>query len=219
MKINLLTALLLTAGCSSVSSQSTPANVSTPAPAGASVVGSGEASAIDPSYTEADVAFMQGMIGHHSQAVEMTALVAERAARPEIRLLARRIDISQVEEMEIMRRWLRERGEEVPVAVAPGGHAHHQHSGHGTGGAEHALMPGMLTEAELGRLRAARGEEFDRLFLEFMIRHHEGALVMVADLFAAGGGQDPEIFQFASHVDGDQRIEIARMYRLLAAGG
>jgi uncharacterized protein (DUF305 family) len=122
--------------------------------------------------------------------------------------------------MEVMRRWLSERGEQVPEGMDH--HHHHQpgagHAGHGAD-SDHAPMPGMLTAAQLERLAAARGAEFDRLFLEAMIFHHEGALLMVAALFQAGGGQDPEVFQFASHVDGDQRIEIARMYRMLANPG
>jgi uncharacterized protein (DUF305 family) len=167
-----------------------------------------------PEYTQADVRFMQGMIVHHRQAVEMTALVPERSARPEIRLLARRIDIGQADEMALMRRWLEDRDE--PVEGAAGDHAHGGHHGHATHGAEHDRMPGMLSPEEMERLAAAAGDEFDRLFLESMIRHHEGALEMVAELFATdGAGQEPEIFQFATHVDSDQSIEIARMRTML----
>jgi uncharacterized protein (DUF305 family) len=156
-------------------------------------------------HDDPDVAFMQGMISHHAQAVHMTDLVADRSVQPEILRLAERIAISQVEEIEFMEDWLRTRGAAVPDASDP--HLHH-----GEGG---ELMPGMLTHAQLMQLEAARGSEFDRLFLEFMIQHHEGALEMVRQLFAAGGGQESEMFQFASHVDGDQRIEITRMYRML----
>jgi uncharacterized protein (DUF305 family) len=156
-----------------------------------------------PGYSAADVRFMQGMIAHHAQAIVMTDMVAERTEREQIRLLARRIADSQNSEMDMMRSWLGSRAE--PVAGA--------HAQHGEG----AHMPGMLTEQELDRLRAATGADFDGLFLDFMIRHHEGALEMVADLFAAKGGQEPEIFQFASHVDADQRTEIQRMRRMLAA--
>lgn len=151
---------------------------------------------------EADVQFMQHMIVHHAQALEMTSLVRERTTNEQIRLLARRIERSQEDEMARMRSWLRARG-----AAVPDEHAHH--SGH-------EGMPGMASAEELARLRAATGPAFDRLFLELMIRHHEGALVMVEQLFATpGAGQDPELFQFASHVDADQRMEIARMRRLL----
>lgn len=164
-------------------------------------------------YTEADVRFMQGMIGHHAQAVVMTRMVPTHTGNADLRLLAQRIDISQQDEMAAMRRWLETRGETVPAA---GGHA--GHGGNHAPGTDHAAMPGMLTPEELARLDAARGVEFDALFLEFMIRHHEGALVMVEQLLATpGAGQEPEIFAFASDVDADQRAEIARMQGMLAA--
>lgn len=156
-----------------------------------------------PGYGEADVRFMQGMIAHHAQAIVMTDMVAERTEREQIRLLARRIADSQNSEMDMMRSWLTSRGEAVAGA----------HAQHGEG----AHMPGMLTQAELDSLRATRGDAFDRTFIDFMIRHHEGALEMVADLFAANGGREPELFQFASHVDADQRTEIERMRRLRSA--
>lgn len=171
------------------------------------VVAGGAPMAARAPHVAADVAFMQGMIAHHLQAIEMTALVAGRTQRQEIERLARRIEASQDDELELMRRWLAERDEAVPDE-----HAHHAHHAGG------APMPGMLSAQEIARLAAASGAEFDRLFLESMIRHHEGALVMVAELFAVeGAGQEPELFQFASHVDSDQRIEIARMQRMLAA--
>jgi len=150
-------------------------------------------------YTEADVRFMHGMIPHHAQALDMTDLIADRTDNENIRRLAQRIEISQLDEIARMRRWLESRGESVP------GEHHHG-----------ALMPGMLTEEEMARLSAAQGSEFDRLFLELMIHHHEGALVMVDDLFTTdGAGQEAEIFLFASHVDADQRAEIARMRGML----
>ena len=153
-------------------------------------------------FTDADVRFMQGMIGHHAQALEMTALLRSRTARDDMKLLARRIDDSQADEIKLMRRWLDVRGQQVPAE-----HAHH---------APGALMPGMLTAEDMARLAAAQGPAFDRLFLEFMIKHHEGALVMVKALFAASGaGQEPEIFAFASDVDADQRMEIERMGNML----
>jgi uncharacterized protein (DUF305 family) len=120
-----------------------------------------------------------------------------------MRLLAKRIELSQADEIGMMQRWLKRRG-----AVVPDAHAHHEHGG--------LLMPGMLTPEEMSRLEAATGPAFDRLFLESMIRHHDGALTMVHDLFAAAGaGQDPEMYAFASDVDADQRIEIDRMSALL----
>lgn len=156
-------------------------------------------------HTEADVRFMQGMIPHHAQALEMSALVEERTDNRDIRLLAKRIDISQRDEIGLMGRWLQARGEEVP-----GEHAHHMMGDHG-------LMPGMLTPAQMAQLREARGPDFDRLFLEFMISHHEGALFMVRELFSSpGAGQETEISTFASHVDADQHIEIQRMRQMLA---
>jgi uncharacterized protein (DUF305 family) len=154
-------------------------------------------------YTAADVRFMQGMIHHHAQAVEMSALVPGHTGSPQLRLLAERIDISQKDEIRLMQRWLRTRGEAAPEVE--GAHAHHQAG----------PMPGMASAEEMARLRAASGVDFDRLFLELMIRHHEGALTMVAQLFAGGGGQEPELYQFAADVDADQRAEIARMRPLL----
>jgi uncharacterized protein (DUF305 family) len=157
-------------------------------------------------HTAADVAFMQGMIAHHLQAVEMVALIDARSQRADIRLLGQRIAASQNDEIELMEKWLRDRGEPLP-----GRHAHHA--------GDHARMPGMLTAAQMARLAAATGAEFDRLFLAAMIIHHEGALAMVADLFETpGAAQEEEIFTFASHVEADQRIEIARMHRMLRAG-
>lgn len=154
-------------------------------------------------HTAADVRFMQGMIGHHAQAVEMTALLASRTTSDAMRTLARRIEVSQADEITMMQRWLEARGQEIP-----GPHAHHM--------AGATLMPGMLTQAEMDRLAAATGDAFDRLFLEGMIKHHEGALVMVKELFATpGAGQESEIFAFASDVDADQRMEIDRMRGML----
>ena len=160
-------------------------------------------------YTDADVRFMQRMIPHHAQALTMASLVPARADRDAIRLLAERIAVSQQDEIAMIRRWLEKRGEEIPPPDA-----HHGH--HGAG--QHAAMAGMLSPEELARLEAARGPEFDRLFLEYMIRHHEGALMMVDELFASGGaGQEPDIFRIASEVDADQRAEIERMRRVLSA--
>jgi len=174
-------------------------------------------------HTEADIRFMQHMILHHMQAIEMSRLVPERTSRPELLLLARRIDRSQDDEIALMARWLQERGEEVPAAagdiVEQGPHAHH--AAHAAGDPEGpALMAGMLTEAQFAELRVARDEDFDRLFLELMIYHHEGAIKMVRELFAShGAAQDTEIFQFANHVGADQQAEIDRMRSLLLRGG
>jgi uncharacterized protein (DUF305 family) len=160
-----------------------------------------------PSHTPADVRFMRQMIAHHAQALEMSALAPERSSHDQVRLLARRIAMGQADEMALMEQWLRARGEAVEDPAEA--HRHHDHE------APHP-MPGMLTAPQMARLAAASGAEFDRLFLEAMIFHHEGALAMVEELFATpGAGEEAEVYQFASHVDGDQRIEIARMYRLL----
>lgn len=155
-----------------------------------------------PGHTAGDVEFMQGMIGHHAQAIEMTGLLKTRTNSDDMRKLAQRIEVSQADEIKMMRNWLETRG-----AAVPGEHAHH---------APGALMPGMLTAEEMARLAAAKGPAFDKLFLEYMIRHHEGALVMVRDLFATpGAGQESEIYSFASDVEADQRMEIARMVGML----
>ena len=156
-------------------------------------------------HTPADVKFMQGMIGHHAQAVDMVALLKSRTAREDMRLLGLRIELSQEDEIRMMQRWLEVRGQEIP-----GPHAMHAHGA--------TLMPGMLTEEEMARLAEAKGAEFDRLFLEGMIKHHGGALTMVQELFAtAGAGQEVEIFSFAADVDADQRMEIDRMGAMLNA--
>ena len=156
-----------------------------------------------PEHTAADVAFMQGMIGHHAQAVEMTDLLQTRTQSEDMRKLAKRIEVSQRDEIKRMQEWLRARGEPLPDP-----HAHHAHDA--------APIPGMLTPAEMKRLADASGREFDRLFLELMIKHHEGALTMVRQLFAsAGAAQDTDIFAFASDVDADQRMEIQRMSAMI----
>jgi uncharacterized protein (DUF305 family) len=156
-------------------------------------------------HTAADTRFMQGMIGHHAQALEMAALVYTNSQSEEMKLLAKRIEVSQIDEINMMKEWLTARREKLPDE-----HAHHA--------GDHALMPGMLTQAEMKALTAAKGVEFDRLFLIGMIKHHQGALTMVKELFATpGAGQDAEIFAFASDVDADQSMEIDRMSAMLAA--
>jgi len=155
-----------------------------------------------PSATEADTRFMQRMIPHHAQALEMTALVAQRASGPAVRAMALRMQISQRDEIALIEQWLRGRGHAISGS-------------HGNGPAT-GLMPGMLTPEQMSALGGARGSRFDRLFLELMIQHHEGAITMVEELFgSSGAGQVSEIFQFASEVEADQRMEIDRMRRLL----
>lgn len=153
-------------------------------------------------YTEADVVFVRDMLHHHAQALVMTGYVEERTESADVRLLAERMQIGQDDEMGQLERWLQERGE--PVRDPDGGHD------------EHTLMPGMLTADELAGLEAATGDEFDILFLESMLRHHEGAIVMIEELFAEGGGAEPALGELARHFDSDQRIEIARMSTMLS---
>jgi uncharacterized protein (DUF305 family) len=162
-------------------------------------------------YTEADVHFMTGMIPHHAQALVMSALVATRSSRADVRVLAERIIVGQRDEIEFMRMWLADRARPVPAADAT-----HMRMSHG--GVEHdMLMPGMLTDAELAQLEGSTGVEFDRLFLTFMIRHHEGALEMVEELFASpGAGQEEDVFRLASDIVADQSTEIDRMEKILA---
>lgn len=182
---------------------------SPPAPGEASGVVTRETTgaARRPGHTAADTRFMRHMIGHHAQALEMTRLVPSRTRRDDLRLLAERIDVSQRDEIGLMRQWLQQRGEALPSSDAH----HHAAMGHGQ------LMPGMLTATELEQLAKATGARFDRLFLESMIRHHEGALAMVKELFGTqGAAQETETYRFASDVEADQRAEIARMRALLA---
>lgn len=195
-----LLSLLATASCRSAGGTGAPTLVQPGAPGEpARTVSAAEAVGPAAKVSDADVRFMQDMLVHHAQAVEMTTLLRTRTARDDMRLLAGRIEASQDDEMAFMRRWLETRGLDVP-----GAHAAHDHGA--------APMPGMLSPQEMERLAAVRGPAFDRLFLEGMIKHHAGALEMVARLFATpGAAQETEIFGFASDVDADQRIEIARM--------
>ncbi len=154
--------------------------------------------------TPADVKFMQGMIGHHAQAVEMVALVPTRTQSEDMKKLSMRIEVSQEDEIKMMKGWLTARGQKLPDE-----HAHHTPAG---------MMPGMLTAEEMTRLGAAKGIGFDRLFLEGMIKHHMGALTMVEDLFnSPRAGQESDINAFAADVDADQRMEIERMGAMLNA--
>jgi uncharacterized protein (DUF305 family) len=166
--------------------------------------------AAQPAAGPADARFMRDMIGHHAQALEMVALVPDRAGRDDVRRIAGRIRVSQEDEIATMRRWLEAHGASAPAADAHGGHhGAPEHAQHGA--ADHAGMPGMATAEEMARLAASTGAAFDSLFLELMIRHHEGALVMVDELLSSGGGQTSEVFQIASEVAADQRMEIDRM--------
>jgi len=162
-----------------------------------------------PPASPADVLFMQGMIMHHAQAVEMTAMIDSHTENKDVRSLGARISRSQSDEIKFMRRWLASRGQSADIP--------HQHMTHGNMSHEAmALMPGMLTSEQMEALRKAKGEEFDRLFLKGMIQHHGGALTMVKDLFdTAGAGQDAELFNFVTDVDSGQRAEIRIMQGML----
>ena len=163
-------------------------------------------------YNEADVAFMQGMIPHHAQAVLMAKMAKTHGAREDVRILCERILVAQSDEITLMRNWLRDRGQFVPAADA----THHKHTMNGV--AHDMLMPGMLTPEEMAALDKARGPEWDRLFLAGMIKHHEGALSMVDDLFESYGAlQDDDMFKFASDVYADQTTEIDFMQKMLNA--
>ncbi|WP_155368269.1 DUF305 domain-containing protein [Catellatospora vulcania] len=155
-----------------------------------------------PPHNAADTAFMRKMIPHHAQALEMIALVADRSRSTGIAQLAERIKISQQDEIAQMERWLSSRQEALPSP-------HANHVGHGD------LMPGMLDQADLTRLAQASGPAFDRLFLEYMIRHHQGAVTMVDQLYQAGGGIEPASDRLAREVNADQQIEIRRMREML----
>lgn len=157
-----------------------------------------------PRYVKADAEFLQGMIAHHAQAVAMSVLMPSRSKSGPLNSLAERITVSQKDEIKMMRRWLLEHGAEAPDPLV-----HPDHAGH-------VMMPGMLTPEEMARLTAAKGAEFERLFLEGMIKHHEGAITMVTELFKTrGAAEDVVIYKMAGDIEADQRAEIARMRALL----
>jgi len=200
----ILAGVTLTA-CQSLSSQTGAPVVVTmgrPGEASTSAPMSSAAKGVTLPYAPGDVAFISGMITHHAQAIEMVNLLKSRTDSESMRMMALRIEVSQNDEIAWMRRWLEERKQPLPAE-----HAHHMPGG---------MMPGMLTDAEMTKLAAAKGPEFDRLFLEGMIKHHMGALIMVEELFnAPGSAQQADMFDFASHVDADQRMEISRMTQML----
>jgi uncharacterized protein (DUF305 family) len=165
-------------------------------------------------YTEADIAFMSGMIHHHAQAIAMSELAPKNGASPAILRLTARIINAQSDEIRLMQGWLRDRAQPVPEPNPAG-----MPMDHG-GGTHHMLMPGMLTPEQMAELRAARGEAFDQLFLRSMIVHHRGAVEMVKELLAApGAAQDETIFKFAADVHVDQSTEIRRMMSMLLEMG
>lgn len=203
------------AGCSSARTN-TPATVQA-APPASTVTTSPEASAraradsVRRPYTEADVHFMSGMIGHHAQALVMAGWAPTHGASGPVRRLCERILNGQQDEIITMQQWLADREKPVPPADPAG-------MSMVTNGVEHTMrMPGMLTDEQMKQLDAARGAGFDRLFLTFMIQHHKGAVAMVKQLFSTyGAAQDQTVFKFASDVNVDQSTEIARMEKMLA---
>ena len=164
------------------------------------------------SFTDADVAFMAGMIGHHAQALVMSRLAPTNGANTQVSTLAARIINAQTDEIVIMQRWLRQRGQPVPEVHIEGLNL----MIHGGGEHDHLHMPGMLTDQQLHELDEAQGAAFDRLFLTYMIQHHSGAVTMVDDLFATDGAAlDQAAFKLASDINVDQITEIARMELML----
>jgi uncharacterized protein (DUF305 family) len=176
--------------------------------AGAAATAGAQAAPPPKTYTPADVHFMAGMIGHHAQAIQMAQWAPTHGASPAVQRLCERIVVAQTDEIAMTQRWLREHGEYVPPAD-PRGHIM-------PGMEQPMLMPGMLTPQQMAQLDSARGPAFNRLFLTFMIQHHQGAITMVQDLLAVpGAAQDGPVFRFANDVNVDQTTEINRMQLML----
>ena len=211
-----LLSLAVLTGCKTTGSGSSQAPIVQPGAPGQSSQAVAASKASDLSgvqATEADIKFMQGMIHHHAQALEMVALLEKNTSSDDMRKLGNRIKISQRDEIGMMQRWLRARGQD-----APDPHAMHMPGMMDMDHGDMVMMPGMLTEAEMQHLASLKGVEFDRAFLTGMIKHHGGALTMVKELFATpGAGQESVIFAFASDVEADQQMEIDRMNGMLAA--
>ena len=163
-------------------------------------------------YTQADVHFISGMIGHHAQAITMARLAPTHGASPSMQTLAGRVINAQQDEIALMQQWLKDRGQQVPEASRTGVKMT-------MGGMTHEMtMPGMLTEQQLQELDKAQGKQFDELFLRYMIQHHQGAVSMVKELFSTrGAGLDETVFKLASDVNVDQTTEIERMQKMLFA--
>ena len=209
-------AALTASACSGSADQATPPPAAAATPQAPAIVqpgAPGQASTVvdkvptfhDNNFTDDDVKFMQGMIHHHSQALQMVAMIATHTKTPELIAMGQKIHLSQSGEITSMKAWLTARKQTVPMMMDDGTVMDHGE----------APMPGMLTPAQMKALDAARGAKFDELFLTGMIQHHKGALKMVVDVRAAGGGKEPNIGGFLNDVDNDQRMEIVRMYGLL----
>jgi uncharacterized protein (DUF305 family) len=206
------------AGCSGpaapTASRTAPQPATDAASSDAAYIAKARADSLRNPYVEADVEFMYNMIGHHTQAITMAHMAPTHGGSPEVQRLAARIINAQKDEIATMERWLRDRQKPVPVIPADGSAPMMLMNGE----TMHMLMPGMLTPEQLKALDAARGEEFDVLFLRDMISHHRGAVSMVKDLFGSyGAAQDELVFKFANDVNVDQTTEINRMEKMLAA--
>lgn len=211
--IPILATALLAGACSPGTQQGVQTSPApAPPPTGAQVdagVAKAQADSTRLPWTEADARFMTNMIGHHGQAIVMARMAPTHGASAAVQRLAERIINAQLDEIGTMQRWLRDRRQPVPETDATGAGMTHAHG--------HELMPGMLTEEQIKQLDQARGGEFDRLFLTYMIQHHRGAVTMVEQLFGSyGAGQDETVFKFASDVNVDQSTEIDRMEEMLA---
>jgi uncharacterized protein (DUF305 family) len=214
LALSSLSSLALIAATACQSTQHAPPEIRM-AP-GAGVVGAGSAGAIAAAdraaaaFAPADVAFMQGMIPHHAQAVIMARWARTHGARADVRVLCERIAIAQSDEIHLMRGWLAERKQEVPDSMST------KHLMKMNGMMHEMLMPGMLTDEQMKALDAARGSQFDRLFLVGMMGHHQGAIAMVRELFSHGdAGHDDTVFKFATDVEADQTAELHKMQLML----
>jgi uncharacterized protein (DUF305 family) len=203
-------------------------------PGDAGAIARARADSLRYPYTKADIDFMTGMIHHHAQAFVISRWAVSHGADAAVQRLTARIINAQTDEIHLMQTWLKDRLQPVPTVdstgavtmpaaagAAAGGHdMHAMHAGHDMSGMGGMMMPGMLSDAQLKELDAARGAEFDRLFLTFMILHHRGAVTMVKTLFTSdGAGQDETIFKFANDVEVDQSTEIKRMYTMMLERG
>ncbi len=218
-QITRIVVALVTAGALGACGKSQTPVQATPSPAvgqtgESAAVARARADSLRYPYIKADIDFMVGMIGHHAQAVVMAEWAPSHGASPSVQTLCARILNAQNDEIQLMQRWLRDRNQPVPEPVGDGMSVKidgvvHQHD---------MMMPGMLSMEQMRELDAARGPDFDRLFLKYMIQHHKGAVAMVQKLFATdGAAQDELTFKFASDVNVDQTTEIARMEQMLFA--
>jgi uncharacterized protein (DUF305 family) len=214
----MVTMLMAVSAMAAACAGSTPPPANTPPPSeSAQPAASGDpaavADSIRNSFTAADVGFMTGMIQHHAQALVMARMIPTHTSNGALHVLGGRIIVGQNDEIAIMQNWLRNNGQTVPE---PDTTAAGDHAMHGGGHGEHELMPGMLSASQMAELDAARDDEFDRLFLTFMIQHHRGAITMVDQLFDTfGAGQNDLVFKIASDIGADQTSEIDRMQSML----